>query len=99
MDTQTIITLVMAIFGSTGFWTWLINRGQSKSNQGKLLLGIAYRSIIDLSEFYINRGFITAEELHELDQYLYQPYKGMGGNGTAEKMMNAVKALPVKSQE
>ena len=98
MDTTTIVTLVVAIFGSQGFWTWLTNRGKRKSDERRLLLGIAYRSIIEVSELYIKRGNITADEYHELEHYLYEPYKNMGGDGTAEKMMNDVKALPIQGQ-
>lgn len=98
MDISIIVTVVVAIFSSTGFWTWLTNRGKRKSDERRLLLGIAYRGIIEVSELYIKRGTITADEYHELEHYLYEPYKNMGGDGTAEKMMNDVKALPIKGQ-
>lgn len=91
-----IIGIVAAIFGGQGFWTWLINRNNGKSNEAKLLMGIAYSKIIQQCDIYIKRGFITSDEYHELYHYLYKPYKDMGGNGTAERQMGIVKGLPAK---
>ena len=96
MNTEILITIVVAIFGSTGFWTWLLSRDKKKSAEGKLLLGLAYAEIIRRCELYIERGYIGADEYNELHRYLYEPYKELGGDGTAEKMMAAVKALPTE---
>ena len=89
-----IVAVVVAIFGSTGFWTWVNNKGKNKTNEAKLLIGIAYRSIISQAEKYIKRGYITTDEFNELNHYLYEPYKNMGGNGTVEKLMDEVRKLP-----
>lgn len=96
MNTEILITIVVAIFGSTGFWTWVLSRDKKKSAEGKLLLGLAYAEIIRRCERYIERGYIGADEYNELHRYLYEPYKELGGDGTAEKMMAAVKALPTE---
>lgn len=95
---QIIIALVAAVFGSTGFWSWLSGRRKKKSDESMLLLGIAYSEIIHRSEEYIHRGWIAVDEYAELDRYLYQPYRSMGGNGTAERLINAVKSLPVAKE-
>ena len=50
----------------------------------------------DICERYIERGYITQEEYDSLYNYLYIPYKELGGNGTAERMVNEVKKLPIK---
>lgn len=91
---ELIVAVVVAIFGSTGFWTWLNNRKGKKSDEAKLLLGIAYRNIISQAEKYIKRGYISVDEFKELNHYLYEPYKNMGGNGTVEKLMEEVRKLP-----
>lgn len=93
---EIIIAIVVAIFGSTGFWSWLQNRGRKKSAETRLLMGIAYSKIIDRCTEYINRGYVNTDEYHELEHYLFQPYKEMGGNGTAEKLFNDVSKLAVK---
>ena len=45
---------------------------------------------------YIDRGEIEAEEYKELNHYLFEPYKEMGGNGTAARMIAEVEKLPIK---
>ena len=98
MNIEIIVAIVVAIFGSTGFWSWLQNRGRKKSAETRLLMGIAYSKIIDRCTEYINRGYVNTDEYHELEHYLFQPYKEMGGNGTAEKLFNDVSKLTVKEE-
>lgn len=95
MTAQIIIPIIVAIFGSTGFWTWIMNRGKTR----RLLLGLAYSDIVRGCEKYIARGYITADEFDDLNRYLYEPYKELGGDGTVEKMMQAVKGLPTRKAE
>lgn len=94
-----IITIIVAIFGSTGFWSWLSGRRAKRDGASRLLLGLAYRSIVESSERYIARGYIAVDEYDELNRYLYEPYKAMGGNGTAAKLMEEVKKLPTKKED
>lgn len=98
-----IIPLVCAVFASTGFWTLINNIWQAiqkkKSNETKLIMGLAYDRILTLSTYYIGKGSISAEEYHDLDYYLYEPYKNMGGNGTAQKLMQEVSRLPIRRDE
>lgn len=91
---EVIIALVAAVFGSTGFWTWLSSRRKTRTDESKLLMGLAYSEIIRRSEGYIARGWIDANEFNELDRYLFRPYSSMGGNGTAQKLMEEVRKLP-----
>ena len=95
---ELIVAVVVAIFGSTGFWTWLNNRKGQKSNESKLLLGIAYQNIITRAEEYIKRGYISPDEYNELNHYLFEPYIKSGGDGTAQKLMDEVRKLPSKKQ-
>lgn len=99
MHIDIIVTLAVAVFGSTGFWSWVQSRGKRKSAESRLLLGIAYGKIIQNAERYIEQGYIPTEEYNELNRYLYEPYKAMGGNGTAEKLMQEVKALPTAKED
>ena len=94
-----IITLIVAIFGSTGFWSWLSGRRTKKDGATKLILGLAYQQIIRSAEHYIKRGFIDSDEYNELNRYLFEPYTAMGGNGTAQKLMEEVKHLPTRPKE
>lgn len=99
MQWDIIVTLIVAVFGSTGFWSWLMNKQKKKSAESCLLMGIAYSEIICRCEYYIKRGYISTDEYNELNRYLYKPYHENGGDGTAEKLMEEVKRLPIKKKE
>ena len=99
MQWNFIVTLAVAVFGSTGFWSWMQNRSKKKSAESRLLMGIAYSEIIRRCEHYIHRGYIETEEFKELNQYLFEPYREMGGNGTAQKLMDEVRKLPTEKEE
>ena len=92
-------SIVVAIFASTGFWafvTYLIQRKDAKTSaEGQMLKGLGHDRICSLGESYINRGHITKEEYENLHDYLYVPYKKLGGNGTAEKIVKDVANLPI----
>lgn len=99
MHIDIIVTLAVAVFGSTGFWSWIQSRRSKKTAEARLLMGLAYSEIIRRSEEYIERGYIETDEYNELNRYLYQPYREMGGNGTAEKLMTDVQKLPTRKEK
>ena len=45
---------------------------------------------------YIERGWITHDELENLYEYLYKPYENLGGNGSAQRVMREVEKLPIR---
>ena len=98
-ESTLIISIVGAVFASTGFWAFLTSLIQSKkskgSAEGQMLKGLGHDRICYLGECYIQRGYITKDE-HD---YLYLPYKKLGGNGTAEKIMKEVDRLSLKDKE
>ena len=98
MHLDIIVTLAVAVFGSTGFWSWVQSRGKKKSAESRLLLGIAYSEIIRRSEHYIRQGYIAVDEYNELNRYLYEPYRDLGGDGTAQKLMDEVRKLPTERE-
>ena len=102
MKQDIIITLIVAVFASTGFWSflqsWLTNRSKSKSLEQKLILGLAYIQILAKCEIYIARGWIDTDEYKELNQYLFEPYVAMGGDGTAQRLIKEVEKLPIKKE-
>ena len=98
MHVDIIVTLIVAVFGSTGFWTWVQTRNKKKSAETRLLLGLAYSEIINRADACISRGWVEVDEYNELDRYLYRPYAEMGGNGTAQKLMNEVRNLPTRKE-
>lgn len=100
---EQIITIIVAVFASGGFWAflqnYLVSRSRKNSAEQKLILGLAFRQIIELCDFYLDRGYIDTEEYKELNHYLFEPYKEMGGNGTAARLIQEVQALPIQRKE
>ena len=97
MDTSTIvITLIGAVFASQGFWSWMATRNSSKSAKTRLIMGLAFSEICRKASIYIAQGEISTDEYQDFEKYLYKPYKELGGNGTAEKLMDEVKKLPIR---
>lgn len=47
-------------------------------------VGMVHDRIIHLCMVYVTRGYITQDEYENLNDYLYQPYEKMSGNGSAK---------------
>lgn len=95
-----LITILLAIFGCTGFWQlilWLVqSRASKKSTEHKALTGLLHDRIFSLCNRYIDVGSITAEEYRNL-LALYEPYQALGGNGTARALKEEVDRLPIRT--
>ena len=96
---QLIATIVCSVLASSGLWTLLSKRMDKNSAEKELLIGIAHDRIMFLGMSYITRGYITKDEYENLYQYLYNPYRKAGGNGSAEHIMNQVDKLPIGKGE
>lgn len=92
---QTILTVVLTLLGSAGFWSYLEARRAKKDANTRLLVGIAHDRITYLGMKYVERGSITQDEYENLNDYLYEPYAAAGGNGSAKRVMEEVKKLPL----
>ena len=90
------MAIVCTLLASSGFWSYLLRKQKAESAETKLMIGLGHVKIIDLCMKYIERGYITKDEYDSLNKYLYIPYKELGGNGTAERMMEEVAKLPIK---
>jgi len=105
MDSQTITTIVVSVFASTGFWafvTAMMQRKDKKSDkvsaEGKMLRGLAHDRICYLGEYYIKQGWVSKDDYENLHDYLFLPYEELGGNGTAKRIMQEVEKLPLKEE-
>ena len=94
------VTIIAAIFGCTGFWTFvqylLQRRAEKDSKQGKMLKGLGHDRICALAEGYLKQGYISREDYENLHDYLYLPYRDLGGDGTAKRLMDEVEKLPIR---
>lgn len=93
-----LLPIVLAMLASNGLWS-LIGKRQEKNNvERKMLVGLAHDRIIHLGMVYVTRGYITQDEYENLNDYLYQPYEKIGGNGSAKRVMEEVRKLPIKRE-
>jgi hypothetical protein len=95
---QIALTSLNAVLASSGFWAFLRSRSKSAGARDRLTMGIAYDKITSYGLAYIDRGWITKEESAELRKFFYEPYRALGGNGTAEQIMEQVADLPFSTR-
>ena len=85
----------------TGFVIYLRMRTEKlhkeRDASTRLLMGLAQDKIIFLSMKYIDRGWVSRDEYHDLKHYLVEPYTELGGNGTTDRVMRAVDGLELRS--
>ena len=98
---QTIVSIIVAVLASSGLWAFLLNRSNKKDAKSDMLMGLAHDRILYLGKSYLERSptYVTMDEYDKLKNYLYEPYIRLGGNGTAERVMNEVDKLPIKPND
>ncbi len=91
--------IVLAILGSNGLWaivnSILTNRRNKKSVERQAMLALLHDRLYRLCQSYIKQGYVKVDQLDNLT-YLWQPYEGLGGNGTGKKLYDQVLQLPLK---
>ncbi len=93
---QIAVPLVAAVLTSSGLWAVVARRADKGDAQRKMLVGLAHDRIVHLGMVYVDRGYITQDEYENLNDYLYAPYEKMGGNGSAKRVMEEVRRLPMR---
>lgn len=95
---QIAVPLAVAVLTSSGLWALVSKRADKNDAERKMLVGLAHDRITHLGMAYLTRGYITQDEYENLNDYLYQPYEKMGGNGSAKRIMEEVRRLPIKRE-
>ena len=102
MSTDSIVTLLVAVFASTGFWSlvqYVIGIIKEKkggnSAEKNLLIALSHDRILTLSKEAIINGYISQDDYNNLAQ-MTEPYFEAGGNHLAKKMWEEVQKLPIK---
>ena len=95
---QIVVPLAVAVLTISGLWALVSNRADKNDAERKMLVGLAHDRITHLGMAYLTRGYITQDEYENLNDYLYQPYEKMGGNGSAKRIMEEVRKLPIKRE-
>lgn len=89
------VTVFCAVLGSSGVWAFIQKKNEKKDAKTQMLIGLGHDRVMYLGEKYIERGSITSKEYENLVVYLYKPYEMMGGNGSAARVIEEVKKLPL----
>lgn len=95
---EMVITIVCAVLGSSGIWALIQKKADKKDAKTQMLIGLGHDRVMSLGMEYIGRGYITRDEYENLVDYLYKPYEMMGGNGSAARVIEEVKHLPIKDR-
>lgn len=107
-ETDLTLAVVFAILASSGFWAFITvivqkhlenkySVSSRESIEREMLIGLAHDRILSLGMKYIQRGYITRDEYENINQYLYEPYSKLGGNGSAKKIMEELNKLPIRA--
>ena len=94
-----ISAIVVAALTSGGLWALVAKRADKNAAERKMLVGLAPDRIIHLGMVDIERGYVTQVEYENLNDYLYAPYEKMGGNGSAKRVIEEVRRLPIRKGE
>lgn len=93
---EQLITIIISIFASSGFWAFLQFVFSKKDAKNDMIMGLGHDRVVYLGTKYIERGYITPDEYENLYDYLYKPYEKLGGNGSAKRIMDEVRKLPTR---
>ena len=95
--------IILAVFASTGFWALIqaivIKLMDRRSAERAALLGLLHERLVEQCESYLDRGYATEGEIRDLEEYIYTPYRNLGGNGTGEKMFNETRELIFRGKD
>lgn len=79
--------------------TWCIKKLNSRMKEQESIkdgvLAILHDRIFQAARYYISKGYITIDELRNV-QYLYDSYHELGGNGTGTELFERIKKLEIK---
>lgn len=93
---EMMVTIMASVIASSGFWVYIQKRIDKRDSIREMLIGLAHDRIIYVGMYYIDRGdWITQEEYENLHDYLYKPYKKLGGNGSVIRVMGEVDRLKI----
>lgn len=94
---RAVLIVVASSVGTSGFWAYITSKSTRGNATTRLMMGLAYTQLCTLGVAYINRGSITKDEFEDYRKYFFEPYKALGGNGVAERIMRDVTNLPFRS--
>lgn len=96
---EALVTILVSVLASSGVWAVVMKIMDKRDVKTQMLIGLGHDRIMYLGKSYIDRGYITSTEYENLVDYLYRPYELMGGNGSAKRIVEEVKKLPLDKKD
>ncbi len=96
---EALVTILVSVLASSGVWAVVMKIMDKRDVKTQMLIGLGHDRIMYLGKSYIDRGYITSTEYENLVDYLYRPYELMGGNGSAKRIIDEVKKLPLDKKD
>ena len=82
--------------------TWCIRKLKRKKNEYDVLrdamMALLHDRLYAACSFFIAQGWASLEDRDNLE-YLYRPYKELGGNGTGANLFDTVNKLPFQKTD
>lgn len=91
-----ILAIVSSLLASSGLWAYVFKKLNNRDAQNDMLIGLGHDRIMHLGMHYIKQGWISSDEYENLSKYLFEPYRALGGNGSAERIMKEVDKLTIR---
>lgn len=92
-----ILTVIVTVIGSGGFWTLVQHRLETRDKRRSALeagvISLLHDRVYYIAETHIQRECISFSEFDNLT-HLYDAYNALGGNSNGEDLYVHVKALP-----
>jgi hypothetical protein len=92
---QELFALIIAII--TWLWQALLRRKRENDEIKEGMMALLHDRIYQACSFFLKRGWCSLEDRSNLE-YLYTPYKALGGNGTGESLYKKCLELPLTAE-
>lgn len=95
---EVIIAIITSVFASSGLWTFISTKSNRRMMLEEGVKALLHDRIYSECEKRIGSDSISRDDYENL-QYLYRPYRELGGNGTCERLMNEINKIPIKGEK
>lgn len=86
----------------TGAIGWMLKRVYGWKKEQKLMkqgmLALLHDRLYQACQYYLKQEYCSIDDRDNLE-YMFRPYKELGGNGTGEELYNRCMALPYGPEE
>lgn len=98
IDAHWVEWLFVVISTLLGYGYHQISKRQKEENKKNIalhdgVLALLHDRLYQACQFFLKRGYCNLDDRDNLE-YMFRPYKALGGNGTGEELYNRCLALP-----